>query len=100
MLDPTVTTQETVTAPGAATLGQRLRQARVAAGLTQSELAESRFSKQYVSQIERDRLRPGEETLRWLADRLGVDPQYLATGVDARERERLESLVVRGEAAL
>src|SRR5919106_6630356 len=101
MLDRTVTTQETVTAPEApATLGQRLRQARVGAGLTQSELAESRFSKQYVSQIERDRLRPGDETLRWLADRVGVDPQYLATGVDGRERERLESLVVRGEAAL
>ena len=95
-----MTTQETVTAPGAATLGQRLRQARVAAGLTQSELAESRFSKQYVSQIERDRLRPGDETLRWLAERVGVDPQYLATGVDGRERERLESLVVRGEAAV
>src|SRR5919106_1080080 len=101
MLDRTVTTQETVTAPEApATLGQRLRQARVGAGLTQSELAESRFSKQYVSQIERDRLRPGDETLRWLADRVGVDPQYLATGVDGRERERLESLLVRGEAAL
>jgi tetratricopeptide (TPR) repeat protein len=96
-----VTSQESVTAPEApATLGQRLRQARVAAGLTQSELAESRFSKQYVSQIERDQLRPADDTLRWLADRVGVDPQYLATGVDGRERERLESLVVRGEAAL
>jgi tetratricopeptide (TPR) repeat protein len=101
ILDPTVTSQESVTAPEApATLGQRLRQARVAAGLTQSELAESRFSKQYVSQIERDQLRPADDTLRWLADRVGVDPQYLATGVDGRERERLESLVVRGEAAL
>jgi tetratricopeptide (TPR) repeat protein len=101
MLDPTVTSQETVTPPVApATLGQRLRAARVAAGLTQSELAASRFSKQYVSQIERDQLRPADETLRWLAERLGVDSQYLATGVDGRERERLESLVVRGEAAL
>ena len=24
------------------------------------------------------------------ADRVGIDPQYLATGVDSRERERLE----------
>jgi hypothetical protein len=32
-------------------LGARLRQLRVAAGLTQSELAGDRFSKEYVSQI-------------------------------------------------
>ncbi len=102
MLDRTVTTQEAVTATPDVppTLGQRLRQARIAAGLTQSELAESRFSKQYVSQIERDRLRPSDETLRWLAERVGVDPQYLAKGVDTRERDRLESVVVRGEAAV
>jgi tetratricopeptide (TPR) repeat protein len=82
------------------TLGQRVRQARVARGLTQSELADSRFSKQYVSQIERDQLRPTDATLRWLADRLEVDPQFLATGVDGRELERIESAVARAEAAL
>ena len=82
------------------TLGQRVRQARVARGLTQSELADSRFSKQYVSQIERDQLRPTDATLRWIADRLEVDPQFLATGVDGRELERVESVVARGEASL
>jgi tetratricopeptide (TPR) repeat protein len=96
-----VTSQETVTARQIPpTLGQRLRQARVAAGLTQSELAEARFSKQYVSQIERDQLRPADETVRWLADRLGIDAQFLATGVDGRERERIESIVASAEAAL
>ncbi len=95
-----MTSLETVTEPEApATLGQRLRQARVARGLTQSELADSRFSKQYVSQLERDRLRPTEETLRWLAERLDVDASYLATGIDGRQRERLESAVSRAEAA-
>ena len=82
------------------TLGQRVRQARVARGLTQSELADSRFSKQYVSQIERDQLRPTDATLRWIADRLEVDPQFLVTGVDGRELDRVESVVARGEAAL
>jgi len=96
-----VTSHESVTAPDVPpTLGQRLRQARLARGLTQSALAESRFSKQYVSQLERDRLRPTVETLAWLAERLEVDPAYLATGVDGRERERVESVVARGEAAL
>jgi tetratricopeptide (TPR) repeat protein len=53
-----------------------------------------------VSQIERDQLRPTDATLRWLADRLEVDPQFLATGVDGRELERIESAVARAEAAL
>ena len=34
-------------------LGERLRQLRTAAGLTQSDLAGDRFSKEYVSHIER-----------------------------------------------
>ena len=96
-----MTSQVQVNTPDVpATLGQRVRQARVAAGLTQSELADSRFSKQYVSQIERDQLRPTEATLRWIADRLEVDTQFLATGVDGRELDRVESVVARGEAAL
>ena len=32
-------------------LGERLRQLRVSAGMTQTELAGDRFSKEYVSQI-------------------------------------------------
>ena len=101
MLDRTVTSQVQVNTPEApTTLGQRVRQARVARGLTQSELADSRFSKQYVSQIERDQLRPTDATLRWIADRLEVDSQFLATGVDGRELDRVVSVVARGEAAL
>jgi tetratricopeptide (TPR) repeat protein len=101
MLDRPVTSQVQVrSADVPTTLGQRVRQARVARGLTQSELADSRFSKQYVSQIERDQLRPTEATLRWIADRLEVDTQFLATGVDGRELDRVESVVARGEAAL
>jgi tetratricopeptide (TPR) repeat protein len=96
-----MTTQDIVAAPEApATLGQRLREARISRGLTQSQLADSRFSKQYVSQLERDQLRPTDETLQWLAKRLEVDPAYLATGVDGRQRERVESVVVRAEAAV
>ena len=96
-----MTSQETATkAQVPATLGQRLREARVARGLTQSELADNRFSKQYVSQLERDQLRPTGETLAWLAERLQIDQSYLATGVDGRQRERVESVVVRAEAAV
>ena len=54
-----------------------LRQLRVSAGLTQSELAGDRFSKEYVSQIERGKTRPTAETLAWIAERLNVDVSYL-----------------------
>src|SRR5579862_3221197 len=79
-------------------LGERLRQLRVAAGLTQTELAGDRFSKEYVSQIERGKTRPTEGTIEWLADRLGADAGFLANGVATDERTRLEGALSRAEA--
>jgi tetratricopeptide (TPR) repeat protein len=79
-------------------LGERVRQLRVAAGLTQSDLAGERFSKEYVSQIERGKTRPTPETIDWLAARLGVDPGFLANGVATDERGRLEGALARAEA--
>jgi tetratricopeptide (TPR) repeat protein len=81
-------------------LGERLRQLRISAGLTQSELAGERFSKEYVSQIERGKTRPTTETIEWLAARLGVDPGFLANGVATDDRGRLEGAVARAEALL
>src|SRR5213592_4254979 len=81
-------------------LGERLRQLRVAAGMTQTDLAGERFSKEYVSQIERGKTRPTGETVGWLASRLGVDPSFLETGVSSSERERVESVIARVEAAI
>jgi tetratricopeptide (TPR) repeat protein len=79
-------------------LGDRLRLLRVAAGLTQSELAGDRFSKEYVSQIERGKTRPTPETVEWLAARLEVDPSFLSSGISTDERGRLEALLARAEA--
>src|ERR687888_951931 len=81
-------------------LGERLRQLRVAAGMTQTQLAGHRFSKEYVSQIERGKTRPTRETINWLAERLGVDAGYLANGVSADERGRVDSALSRAEALL
>src|SRR6266567_6705842 len=78
-------------------LGTRLRQLRVASGLTQSELAGERFSKEYVSQIERGKTRPTTETIEWLAVRLGCDAGFLANGVATDERGRLEASLARAE---
>ena len=87
-------------APIGLRLGERLRQLRVAAGLTQSELAGERFSKEYVSQIERGKTRPTKDTVEWLADRLGVDAGFLANGVATDERGRLEGALARAEALI
>ena len=79
-------------------VGDRVRALRVAAGLTQTELAGARFSKEYVSQIERGKTRPTADTVAWLAERLGVDAQYLEHGVSADARNRVETRLARAEA--
>lgn len=80
-------------------VGARVRELRLARGLTQSELARERCSKEYVSQIERGKARPTAKTLDWLAERLGVEREYLETGVPAGERDRLESVIAQAETA-
>src|SRR5688572_25224977 len=84
--------------PSRPTLGGRVRQLRIARGLTQTDLAGDRFSKEYVSQIERGKTRPTQETIEWLAARLGVDASFLASGVSSDERARVEAVLTRAEA--
>ncbi len=79
-------------------LGERVRALRVAAGLTQVELAGGSFSKEYISQIERGKTRPTESTIALLAERLGVDAGFLTSGVSTEERTKVETLVARAEA--
>src|SRR5437016_10043211 len=96
----TATTQRATAAQPSLRLGERLRQLRVAAGMTQTDLAGDRFSKEYVSQIERGKTRPTPETIQWLAERLGVDPGFLANGVSADERGRIDAALARADALL
>ena len=74
----------------AAGIAGRVRALRRAAGMTQVELADGRFTKQYVSQIERGEVVPSDELLAWLAERLGVEPMLIATGLSAADLERVE----------
>jgi tetratricopeptide (TPR) repeat protein len=97
MRDAAATPRSATRATGQS-VGDRVRALRVAAGLTQSGLAGERFSKEYVSQIERGKTRPTAETVAWLAERLGVDAQYLAHGVSADVRSRVEAKLARAEA--
>src|SRR5436190_23844983 len=91
MHQSTASKQRATAAQAGLRLGERLRQLRVAAGMTQTDLAGDRFSKEYVSQIERGKTRPTRETIEWLAGRLGIDAGFLANGVSADERGRRDA---------
>ncbi len=58
--------------PLARRIGERLRQARLAASLTQAKLAEGRYTKAYVSALETGHSKPSMAALNFFADRLGV----------------------------
>jgi tetratricopeptide (TPR) repeat protein len=60
---------------------ERFRKLRLEAGLTGTALARPRYTVSYVSQIESGRRRPSPEALEFFARRLGVSPQFLATGI-------------------
>ena len=82
-----------------ARIGDRVRQLRIARGMTQSDLGGARFTKAYVSQLERGRARPSAAALEWFAAQLQVSPLYLEAGVESSDHERAASAVVQAEAA-
>ena len=59
------------------TLGQKLRQARQQAGLTQRQAAGDRITRNMLSQLENDLAAPSMKTLDYLAARLGVTVSWL-----------------------
>ncbi|MFS8200315.1 helix-turn-helix domain-containing protein [Streptomyces sp. CWNU-52B] len=65
-------------------IGRRVQQLRTERGLTQKQLAEPAYTPAYVSTLEAGRVRPSEEALRHIAERLGVAYEELATGRPAR----------------
>ena len=82
---------------GVWTVGERVRSLRRSAGLSQAALAGGRFSKEYVSQIERGKTRPTGDTLDWLADRLATDRAFLEHGLSNADSERLEAALREAE---
>lgn len=88
-------------------VGRKLRQLRLAAGLTQAELADKRYSHAYVSVLEAGRREPSRAALDYFAGRLGVAVEEIwgekgaswalemaadlrTKGQDAQSRELLE----------
>src|SRR5438874_3908531 len=79
-------------------VGQRLRQAREVAGLTQRELSFEGCTAAYVSRIEAGARVPSLQILHEFAKRLGVTPEYLATG--RPEGEDVSTELLEAEVAL
>jgi len=72
-------------------VGRRLRESRLAAGLSQRDLAFPGCTPAYISRIEKGERVPSLQILREFARRLGVSETYLARGVE--EAAELSSFV-------
>jgi tetratricopeptide (TPR) repeat protein len=79
-------------------VGERLRVAREAAGLSQRQLAFTGCSPAYISRIESGDRIPSLQLLRELGRRLGISEDYLATGSDPRSAR--DTHVLEAEVAL
>ncbi|MGW5850277.1 tetratricopeptide repeat protein [Streptomyces sp. NPDC055254] len=65
-------------------IGRRVQRLRAERGMTQRQLAEPAYTPAYISTLESGKVRPSETALRFLAERLGVSYEELATGRPAR----------------
>jgi transcriptional regulator with XRE-family HTH domain len=70
-----------------AAVGRRLKEARLAAGLSQRQLSFPGCSAAYISRLEAGDRVPSLQLLRKIAARLDADEQYLATGVARVEQD-------------
>ena len=81
-------------------IGSRVRELRVAAGMTQADLAGERFSKEYVSQVELGKSPLSEAGIRWFCQQLGVDRSELEGDHGPAALAAAEAAIVRAEAAI
>jgi tetratricopeptide (TPR) repeat protein len=77
--------QSTTHVDNPADVGRRLREARVAAGISQTALAFPGCTAGYLSRIEAGQRIPSLQVIRELATRLGVDESWLACGADVAD---------------
>ncbi|HEX2914161.1 MAG TPA: tetratricopeptide repeat protein [Chloroflexia bacterium] len=62
-------------------IGLRIRETRTEKGLSQKDLVGERFSKSYISSIERGKITPSLKALEYIAGRLSVSLAFLLTGM-------------------
>ena len=79
-------------------IGQRIRDARQRAGLTQQQLAAERYTKAYVSALETGIARPSMVALRYLSERLNLPASHFIDEVNpAWTRLEVDMRLAAGE---
>src|SRR5918998_5043238 len=79
-------------------VGERIRQVRTRAGLTQAGLAKGRYTAAYISALERGLAKPSMAALTFLSERLGVSvPDLVAEERPAAGRLEADLLLASGE---
>jgi len=71
-------------------IGERIRAARLAAGLTQQQLADGRYTKAYISALEKGHAKPSMAALNFLSERLGMPAAHFL-GRHETQWSRLEA---------
>ena len=83
-----------------AAVGRRLKDARLAAGLSQRQLSFPGCSAAYISRLEAGDRVPSLQLLRKLAAKLNADEQFLATGVEQVHQDPPELVAAEVERRL
>ncbi len=78
-------------------IGTRIRAARLAAGLTQQQLAEGRYTKAYISALEQGHAKPSMAALDFIAGRLGLPPSAFLGRDDRWDRLEADLLLASGD---
>lgn len=81
-------------------LGDRIRQARSEAGLSQAQLGSPHFTRAYVSAIELGKARPSMKSLEFLAGKLGKPVSFFVADEDADRRRKERELELSSAMAL
>jgi tetratricopeptide (TPR) repeat protein len=78
-------------------IGTRIRAARLAAGMTQQQLAEGRYTKAYISALEQGHAKPSMAALDFIAGRLGLPPSTFFGRDDRWDRLEADLLLASGD---
>jgi transcriptional regulator with XRE-family HTH domain len=82
----------------AARIGERIRAARRQAGLTQQQLAEGRYTKAYISALEKGHAKPSMAALNFISQRLGLPAsRFLADANSTWDRLSADLALASGD---
>lgn len=81
-------------------LGERVKEARLAKGLTQAKLAQGKFSRSYIGAIESGRIKPSAENLAVIAELLGQPISHFMPQAQEEAEARLLVLLSEVKALL